>query len=151
MCQSVILVLCVIIPWNSSCHALFFCAALKVLWKKTPFQHVLRNASRTNTIEICLWLKVQMTKEEFELLAMHTWAIWREKQKFLHGDKRILMTEIIPWSSAMLSEFQKAHLKETIVCPPNRGIQEKTWKPPRSCTLKLNVDAAVSELGSKSI
>lgn len=47
--------------------------------------------------------------------------------------------------SAMLSEFQKARMKETIVCPPDRGNQEKTWKPPRSCTLKLNVAAALNE------
>ncbi|XP_075521069.1 uncharacterized protein LOC142554268 [Primulina tabacum] len=70
-----------------------------------------------------------------------------EKQKFLHGDKWKPAIENIPWSScsAMLSEFQKARIMETIACPSERGSQEKTWKPPRSSTLKFNVDVAVDE------
>ncbi|XP_073304541.1 uncharacterized protein [Primulina huaijiensis] len=36
-------------------------------------------------------------------------------------------------------------MKDTIACPSERGSQEKTWKPPRSSTLKLNVDAIVDE------
>ncbi|XP_075489609.1 uncharacterized protein LOC142528443 [Primulina tabacum] len=96
-------------------------------------------------MEICIWLKYQMPEDEFEYLAIHTWAIWREKRKFLHGDNRKPMIENIPWSSAMLSEFQKVRMMETISCQSERGSQEKTWKPPRSSTPRLNVDAVVNE------
>ncbi|XP_075475208.1 uncharacterized protein LOC142505947 [Primulina tabacum] len=78
---------------DSSGHALFFCAAIKHLWKNTSFAQVLRGNSQADTLELCLWLKDQFSKTEFEEFAIHTWAVWKEKQKYLHGDKEKLSAD----------------------------------------------------------
>ncbi|XP_073031163.1 uncharacterized protein [Primulina eburnea] len=55
------------------------------------------------------------------------------------------LAENVSWSSVILPNFQKARAKEKIVEATPRNKSEKVWKPPVSCTLKLNVDAAMNE------
>ncbi|XP_073280672.1 uncharacterized protein [Primulina huaijiensis] len=129
---------------DSTCHALFFCAAIKHLWKNTLFAPVLRGGSQTCTLELCLWLKEQLSKSDFENFASHTWAVWREKQNFLHSDKKKPLAADVSWSSTLLSDFRKSRIKEKIADLPLKGNQEKIWTRPRHCSLKLNVDAAVN-------
>ncbi|XP_075504617.1 uncharacterized protein LOC142542055 [Primulina tabacum] len=129
---------------NSTCHALFFCAAIKHLWKNTLFAHVLRGGSQSCTLELCVWLKEKLTKSDFENFASHTWAVWREKQNFLHSDKKKLLAVDVSWSTTLLSDFHKARNKEKIADIPLKGNQEKIWSPPRHCSFKLTVDAVVN-------
>ncbi|XP_073059735.1 uncharacterized protein [Primulina eburnea] len=130
---------------DSTFHSLIFCLAIKHLWRNNTFEHVVRMARHTNTLEICLWLKENQPKAVFEEMAIHAWAIWKEKQSFLHGDRRKSMADIITWSAAMIEDFRKARLKEGITCPVERRNKEGSWEPPRPSALKLNVDASVNE------
>ncbi|XP_073014526.1 uncharacterized protein [Primulina eburnea] len=129
---------------DSTCHALFFCAAIKHLWKNTSFAIVLRRAARSCTMDLCLWLKEQFPKPAFEEFAILTWAVWREKQNFLHSDKKNPSATTVSWSSAVLPDFRKARVKEKIIIAAPRVNLEKIWTPPSPCSLKLNVDAAVN-------
>ncbi|XP_075473415.1 uncharacterized protein LOC142504432 [Primulina tabacum] len=86
-------------PMDSTCHALFFCAAIKHLWKNSPFAHILKGAIQTSSLEICMWLKIHLSKEEFE--------------------------NIVFWSSAMICDFIKAQKKENIVIQAELGNPEK--------------------------
>ncbi|XP_073294580.1 uncharacterized protein [Primulina huaijiensis] len=130
---------------DSSGHALFFCVAIKHLWKNTSFAQVLRGNSHTDTLELCLWLKDQFSKTEFEEVAIHTWAVWKEKQKYLHGDRKKSLADNVSWSYEILSDFKKARTKEKIEDASNKSNPERLWNPPRLRTLKLNVDASVDE------
>ncbi|XP_073014599.1 uncharacterized protein [Primulina eburnea] len=124
-------------------HALFFCAAIKHLWKNPMFTPVLRGGSHSCTLELCLWLKEQLSKADFENFATHTWTVWREKQNAIHREKN--MAAKVSWSISLLSDFHKAKNKEQLVVIPLKGNPEKIWTPPRHCSFKLNVDAAVDE------
>lgn len=98
-------------PMDSTFHALFFCAAIKQLWKSSPFAQVLRAAVQYCTLDLCLWLKDQLSKSEFEDYAIHMWAVWREKQNFLHIDKMKPLEANVSWSSVILPDFHKARDK----------------------------------------
>ncbi|XP_075492375.1 uncharacterized protein LOC142530426 [Primulina tabacum] len=130
---------------NSTLNDLFFCAAIKHLWKNTSFAPVLRGANQSCTLETCLWLKAHLSKSDFEDLALHTWAAWREKQNFLHSDKKKSLATNVSWSLAILPDFCKARAKDKISEALSRENPERIWTPPSSCALKLNVDASVNE------
>ncbi|XP_075491149.1 uncharacterized protein LOC142529488 [Primulina tabacum] len=104
-----------------------------------------KEATQTSTLDICMWLKQQLSKEEFENLAVHTWGIWKEKQNFIHGDRTKPMAENICWSSTMLCEFRKTRKLVKISNQSVVANSERKWTPPGRCTLKLNVDAAFNE------
>ncbi|XP_075486202.1 uncharacterized protein LOC142525796 [Primulina tabacum] len=78
------------------------------------------------------------------LKGSHTWAVWREKQNFLHSDKKKPLAADVSWSTTLLSDFRNTRKKEKIADIPLKGNQEKIWTPPRHCSFKLNVDAAVN-------
>ncbi|XP_073045488.1 uncharacterized protein [Primulina eburnea] len=115
------------------------------MWKNTSFARVLRGNSQANTLELCLWLKDRFSKTEFEEFAIHTCAVWKEKQKYFHGDKEKPLADNVSWGYAILSDFKKARTKEKIEDASKKSNPERIWNPPRLRTLKLNVDAAVDD------
>ncbi|XP_073153947.1 uncharacterized protein [Henckelia pumila] len=58
-------------PYDSTCHSLFHCAAIKHLWKNTPFANLLKVAKEENVIDLCLRLQDQLNKLVFENFVMH--------------------------------------------------------------------------------
>ncbi|XP_075515385.1 uncharacterized protein LOC142550029 [Primulina tabacum] len=106
---------------DSTSHALFFCAAIKHLWKNTMFTPVLRGGSHSCTLELCLWLKEQLSKADFENFATHTWAVWREKQNAIHRDKKMPLAADVTWSLSLLSDFRKSKNKEQLAVIPVKG------------------------------
>lgn len=89
-------------------------------------------------------MKKNLNKVEFEEFAMLSWAIWKEKQSFLHGDKAKSFVRQISWSEALLEDFRKAKkIGEIMVGQVHEG-PEKVWKPPGMNRIKLNVDASIN-------
>ncbi|XP_073138603.1 uncharacterized protein [Henckelia pumila] len=80
---------------DSTCHALFFCPAINHWWSKSNFVSQFKVAKRASTMELFLWMQTQLSKTEFEEFAILAWAVWKEKQNFLHGDRsKPLMAQI---------------------------------------------------------
>ncbi|XP_073152575.1 uncharacterized protein [Henckelia pumila] len=94
-------------PYDSTCRALFHCSAIKHLWKATQFASLIRKGQGANTLVFCLWMMENLSKVDFERFAMYSWAIWKLKQTYLHGDRKVSFNADLEWSSALLSDFHK--------------------------------------------
>lgn len=128
-------------PFDSTGHSLFFGSYIKHLWKNSKFSFLLRDV-RACPMDLVLWMKEQLHKVDFESFAMHSWAIWRTRQNYIHSDQRDPMTKDIGWSA---SDFRKARKSDLLPTVFEREQPEMIWQPPRSSSIKLNIDAKVNE------
>ncbi|XP_075515903.1 uncharacterized protein LOC142550711 [Primulina tabacum] len=105
-------------------HALFWCPRTKACWNGTIFKTLLKKALRSDIVDIFLWMKEQFNRQDFECFAVHTWAVWFERQKLLHNEDRNLTSISTDWSTHMLNEYREA--RTAINCCP---ITQPLWYP----------------------
>lgn len=67
---------------DSSIHALFICPEMRRSWKKTEFWSVISGMQDKETLDCCLWFKLQLNKSDSERLATLTWGLWKNKIVF---------------------------------------------------------------------
>lgn len=84
---------------DTTCHSLFFCSPIKHLLRGTQFYSSLKEARNGSTIDLCLWMKLHLSKEEFETFVVRTWAIWNGKQHVCHRDKSKKDWGLYQWCS----------------------------------------------------
>ncbi|XP_073137538.1 uncharacterized protein [Henckelia pumila] len=128
---------------------LFDSKSIKKWWNKTPFVCTMKMPYKASTMEFCFWMQSHLSKSEFEEFAIHSWAIWKKKMNFTHGDRAKPLIEQISWSSSFLSNFREACASKSLSDVSNRRGLEKVWKPSDLGCLKLNVDASVNTNSNK--
>ncbi|XP_073153896.1 uncharacterized protein [Henckelia pumila] len=106
---------------------------------------LLKAVKNSNTLDVCLWMKNHLSKREFEEFAMQTWACWKEKQKYIHGDRTKYIIDNISWGHAMLQKFRGAKNMGKFNAIETRNKSEAVWIAPDFDKLKLNVDASVNK------
>ncbi|XP_073033022.1 uncharacterized protein [Primulina eburnea] len=126
-------------------HALFWCPRTKACWKGTRFKTLLKKALRSDILDIFLWLKEQLNRQDFECFAVHTWAVWFERQKLLHNEDRNLNSISTDWSTHMLNEYREARTAINVAPSHSPYGTQNRWKNPEMNQLRLETDAAYNE------
>lgn len=132
-------------PFDTTCHSLFYCSAIRHLWKETRFAPLLKAATGVYILDFCLWMKENLNKSEFEVFAVHTWAVWKVRQAFLHGEKGQLMAPDVSWSSVLLQDFHHANTAISAIGVEKGRTCVHHWLPPPVGSLKMNTDACFNK------
>lgn len=85
-----------------------------------------------------------LMKTDFEEFAVHTWAVWKERQTFLHGDRGCSMAANVFRSSVFLQDLHHANTTTSDIGASKNIISGHNWLPPVIGSLKLNTDACVN-------
>ncbi|KAL5844129.1 hypothetical protein ACOSQ3_010171 [Xanthoceras sorbifolium] len=91
-------------------------------------------------LEFVLWCHAHVNQLQLETLCIVWWRVWSFRNRVLHSSSIFPITEVVPWSSAFLADYQAANLKPTLT-PLGRVMR---WKAPEIDWYKLNCDAAVN-------
>ncbi|KAK6134046.1 hypothetical protein DH2020_032225 [Rehmannia glutinosa] len=129
---------------DSTIHSLFFCPALKKIWKNQDWTYWLHFARFGSTLELCIWMQTNLAQEEFEAFATHTWLCWKERQRVIHGNGECSQIKMVEGAGKYLENFQKARLihKNSSREVETEGLMK--WIPPPKEKLRLDVDACVN-------
>ncbi|XP_075473359.1 uncharacterized protein LOC142504368 [Primulina tabacum] len=94
--------------WNTSSHALFSCPAVKSCLKSSWIWSSLKQLRHLDVFDIFLGMKEELSKLDFELFVMRTWATWNERLRFLHdchGKAQVLDAD---WCKNLLRGYRAA-------------------------------------------
>ncbi|XP_075507390.1 uncharacterized protein LOC142544216 [Primulina tabacum] len=121
--------------WDTSSHALFSCPAVKSCWKSSWIWSSLKQLRHLDVFDIFLGMNEKLSKPDFELFVMRTWATWNERLRFLHdchGKARVLDAD---WCENLLRDYRAARdsvtkrlkvtfdqLSKHLVCPISSPI-----------------------------
>ncbi|XP_073041762.1 uncharacterized protein [Primulina eburnea] len=87
-------------------------------------------------------MKEKLSKLEFEMFAMRTWATWSERLSLTHKKKERSDGINADWSEILLHDFQHARLALSFTREPTKCNSPKVWVAPPEDKLRLDVDAA---------
>lgn len=90
------------------------------------------------------WMYNTLLKTSFEKFVIHSWAVWSERQAFIHDNESKTIAMNIGWSALLLEDFQVVSKLGEQSAQRLHPESERFWKPPRRSGLKLNVDACVN-------
>ncbi|XP_075475824.1 uncharacterized protein LOC142513002 [Primulina tabacum] len=97
-------------------------------------------------------MKAVLRKEDMEVFAMRTWAVWHDRLQILHEKVPGCAQLDLEWSASLLKDFKEAR-ESLITAPAPKPLpQLERWTRPPINTLKIEVDAAVNfDTGGYSI
>lgn len=87
--------------YDFTCHALFWCRAMKSCWKSTLFKAFLKQVKHLDIIDVFLWMKA-LSRKDLDNFTMRTWAVWKERMGILHNKDRICEGTETNWSISLL-------------------------------------------------
>ncbi|XP_075473411.1 uncharacterized protein LOC142504428 [Primulina tabacum] len=97
-------------------------------------------------------MKSVLRKEDMEVFAMRTWAVWHDRLRILHEKVPGCAQFDVEWSASLLKDFKEARESLITVHAPKPLPQLERWTRPPVNTLKLDVDATVNfDTGGYSI
>ncbi|XP_073120144.1 uncharacterized protein [Henckelia pumila] len=130
---------------DSTTHALFFCVVVKSCWKDTRFWVILKQMRHLEIFDIFLWMKDTLSRLDFEVFVMRSWATWCERLCVVHKSKGFSAVLNVDWSESLLGDFRSAWLALKF-CNEGEDCKsaDKWIAPPINC-LRIDVDAAYNE------
>lgn len=69
---------------DSTCHALFFCSAVKHIWKDNFIWKKIKHQRNCSAIDLCFWLLKHTSRIELAEFFYHAWLVWKERCWALH-------------------------------------------------------------------
>ncbi|XP_073042062.1 uncharacterized protein [Primulina eburnea] len=87
----------------------------------------------------------KLSKNEFEIFVMRSWAIWCERLCLTHSSKVDPLVFNVEWSSSLLADFQSARQALRLASSHDPICSPRSWNAPLVNTLRLDVDAAFNE------
>lgn len=63
---------------EETCHALFFCPAVRHLWKENVVWRQIKNHKNCDTHDICFWLLMNTSRVELVEFCYQAWLVWKE-------------------------------------------------------------------------
>lgn len=73
------------VGYDSTGHDLFACLEIKLCWKSLKLWSTLKQVKLLDVLDIFGYMQEQLSKKDFEVFAMHTYAIWLERLRGLHN------------------------------------------------------------------
>lgn len=95
-------------------------------------------------VEIFLWMKSQLSREDFELFAIRTWAVWHDKMRILHSNNQKHESIEVDWCTSLLQNYKNVMQLATIRDDRRLITSHSRWTRPETNCFIMNVDAAVN-------
>lgn len=141
---------------DSSIHALFLCPAVKHIWKETELWPIISGIRDLETLDCCLWLKMQMSITEFERLATVTWGLWKNRMAVIYGNESGALSQSLDWCDNFIREFKESNEKLHSIDnslrsggPPITNAVSSSGPPFTNVfppgTMQMEVDACINE------
>ncbi|XP_012859003.1 PREDICTED: uncharacterized protein LOC105978134 [Erythranthe guttata] len=84
-------------------------------------------------------LHILLGPDKIELALIITWKLWDIRNKQLHGEPTIQLSEVLNWCDNFLDVYRQQLQPSP---PTDRVVQTDVWCPPPLGTYKINFDAA---------
>ncbi|KAL5768302.1 hypothetical protein ACOSP7_014859 [Xanthoceras sorbifolium] len=65
-------------------------------------------------LEFVIWCHDHVNQLQLETLCIVWWRVWFCRNRAIHSSSFFPVSEVMPWSSAYLAEYQAANLKPTL-------------------------------------
>lgn len=133
---------------ESSDHCLFTCNRAKEIWKLTYNDVFLGKDLGDCLADRWFLINSKSSKEALGLVAVTCWAIWNDRNKYIHGESIPPVQLKSKWILDYLESYRKANERNPraqIGSQPSMYLSSNTdecWKPPIRGVWKLNTDAA---------
>ncbi|KAK3183029.1 hypothetical protein Dsin_030315 [Dipteronia sinensis] len=128
---------------ESTDHALIWCSKDVEVWSSSVFWSLIADWKGLYCDELLRWLLSKVKMEDLEVFCIVIWAIWRERNCFIHQKKSRAAGETLDWVENFLLEFQNTKRVFKAKKGRNCSMSQLAWCPPPRGSLKLNTDAAV--------
>ncbi|XP_073137815.1 uncharacterized protein [Henckelia pumila] len=98
-----------------------------------------------DVLDLFLWFKQKLKKNDFEVFVMRTWATWNERLRLIHKNDSGTKGILSDWGEKLLQEFQSARTALDVGFAKSNCSSPETWAAPSENNLQMNVDAAYNE------
>lgn len=126
-------------------HVFFECRFARECWQQTGIRYDLWDIETSHE-----WLLEKLavgSTEELIKISIVLWGIWFARNKTIFESKNMTPTAVVKWSEKQVLDWKLANKKDRTTTGVNEGRQDTTtkWHQPAPGSLKLNVDASVTE------
>ncbi|KAH7571945.1 hypothetical protein JRO89_XS04G0171800 [Xanthoceras sorbifolium] len=95
-------------------HAIWNCSSLRVVRKACVGVHQVVFNDNMPVLEFVIWCHDHVNQLQLETLCIVWWRVWFCRNRAIHSSSFFPVSEVMPWSSAYLAEYQAANLKPTL-------------------------------------
>ena len=113
-------------------------------WSDVP-QMILRN--KWTFHDSAMYILVHKSSHDLELFLTAAWAIWFNRNKFIHEDKCSSPFQVWQMAKNLIEEFNEAASTNLFTPRPSKLY---SWSPPPPGVFKINVDGSSSDLEESS-
>ncbi|KAI9191588.1 hypothetical protein LWI28_010488 [Acer negundo] len=118
------------------------CKAVDV-WSSSVFWSLITGWKGLNCIDLLRWLISKVKMEEMEVFCIVLWAVWRDRNCFIHQKQSRAAEETLDWATNFVLEFQNTYKAFNAKTDGECCFTQVVWCPPPRGYLKLNTDVAV--------
>lgn len=130
-------------------HALFRCREALRVWRKVPeFKGV--NMQASDVLSLFDHVHANSIKDQVQVWVYIVEAVWNARNKRIFEGTKLDLSMLLDNTFTLVSEFREV-VKVDAVVPLPPVAENMKWLPPEAGFLKINYDAAMSDLESCGI
>ncbi|KAK3230423.1 hypothetical protein Dsin_002304 [Dipteronia sinensis] len=118
---------------ETTMHALWCFSSLEKNQTCCSFMGRIKAQEDMHFIDFMLACKNHLLAEDFELLCLVIWRIWRNGQ--VHNSKTVFDEDVVPWAASFLTDYWRANSQPTASQGVTR-MNNVSWKPPEGKLFK---------------
>ncbi|KAK0592975.1 hypothetical protein LWI29_028449 [Acer saccharum] len=128
---------------ETTLHALWTCPTLLHIRATCSFLKGFCVTDAMQFMDVMLLCMNNLLTAEFETFCLIFWRVWFRRNRLIHDNQLLDITEVVPWASSFHAEFKGANVAGKVL-NPSQPRQVWKWNPPAAGLFKLNTDAAVN-------